>query len=186
MKIVKWDMSDDAKVFDERVDSATKRKSHPQSSKSLRYGGYAIAISVREFFFGEKPPKQPKSKDSQFKFIAERLITTLPENQDQLTIDTTKQLLDQHRTIENTQARRRLERWACWAIIFYLVCVFLLLLFNGISRVLWPKIFTAEAPLFSDKVLYVILSTTTVNILGLGYIVLKGHFHQKEEIKELE
>lgn len=147
----------------------------------LKHGVYALTVFLWEYCTGPRKPIQPKNKDSQFKFIAERLISTLPDNPDQLTVETTKQLLGQHRTIENTQARRRLERWACWAIVVYLACVFLLLIFNGISRILWPDIFTANEPLFSDSVLYVILSTTTVNILGLGFIVLKGHFPQKED-----
>lgn len=153
----------------------------PDTPSWNKHGAYLVVTHIIRFFVGPKSPQPPKPKDSQFKFIAERLITTLPDNPDQLTVETTKQLLDQHRTIENTQARRRLERWACWAIVIYLVCVFLLLIFNGVSRVLWPTIFTADKPLFSDRVLYVILSTTTVNILGLGFIVLKGHFPQKED-----
>lgn len=171
-------MSNPTNPFDQAVAS-------PSSSNKfvflLKHGGYSLILFLWEYFTGPRKPNPPKSKDSQFKFIAERLISTLPDNPDQLTVDTTKQLLEQHRTIENTQARRRLERWACWAIVIYLACVFLLLIFNGVSRVLWPTIFTADKPLFSDNVLYVILSTTTVNILGLGFIVLKGHFPQKED-----
>ena len=164
--------------FDEAV---TPSRSSRKKSLWIKHGVYSILVFVYEFFLGPIKPKLPKSKDSQFKFIAERLISTLPDKPDQLTVDTTKQLLDQHRTIENTQARRRLEKWACWAIVIYLACVFLLLIFNGVSRILWPDIFTSEMPLFSDSVLYVILSTTTVNILGLGFIVLKGHFPLKED-----
>ncbi|WP_289759205.1 hypothetical protein [uncultured Duncaniella sp.] len=172
-------MSNSTNPFDEAV--ASDSRSNSKLVLWLKHGAYSFTLFVWEYFTGPRKPKQPKSKDSQFKFIAERLITTLPDNPDQLTVDTTKQLLEQHRTIENTQARRRLERWACWAIVIYLACVFLLLIFNGVSRVLWPNIFTSDKPLFSDNVLYVILSTTTVNILGLGFIVLKGHFPQKED-----
>lgn len=171
--------------FDEAVGeveaSATSSRSNGKKNLWIKHGAYSIVVFVYEYFLGPRKPKQPKSRDNQFKFIAERLISTLPDNPDQLTVDTTKQLLDQHRTIENTQARRRLEKWACWAIVIYLVCVFMLLIFNGVSRILWQDIFTADKPLFSDNVLYVILSTTTVNILGLGFIVLKGHFPQKED-----
>lgn len=175
-------MSNISNTFDKTIDASTSPKN---GSSWLKHGGYSLFIFIWEYFNGPQRPKQPKNKDNQFKFIAERLISTLTENIDQLTVDTTKQLLDQHRTIENTQARRRLERWACNAIIIYLVCVFLLLIFNGAARVIWPQIFTSEKPLFSDSVLYVILSTTTVNILGLGFIVLKGHFtHENKEKNE--
>ena len=152
-------MNNTTNTFDETV-------GRPDSKYSmwLKHGGYSFFILIWEYFIGPRRPKKPKNKDSQFKFIAERLISTLTENPDQLTVDTTKRLLDQHRTIENTQARRRLERWACSAIVIYLVCVFMLLIFNGAARVVWPQIFTSDKPLFSDSVLYVILSTTTVNI----------------------
>lgn len=181
-------MNDRAQEFDSAVNeesipaTTTSDGRTPSDSQSWgMHGAYLAVIYTIRFFIGPKRAKASKPKDSQFKFIAEQLIATLPEKTDQLTVDTTKQLLEQHRTIENTQARRRLERWACRAIIAYLFCVFTLLILNGISRIIWPDVFTFETPLFSDTVLYVILSTTTVNILGLGYIIIKGHFPQKDE-----
>lgn len=82
----------------------------------------------------------------------------------------------------NSSARQRLEAWACKTIIIYLVCVLLLVILNGVSRLIWPEIFT-EQGFISDNVMYVILSTTTVNIIGLGVIVLKGHFPQGHDTK---
>lgn len=167
-------------IDSEAQDSGTFTPSVNKIPFWIKHGGFCLAVNAWRFFFGPKAPSS-KGKDNRFKYIAEQLISSLNENSDPLVTRTTEKLLEQHRTIENTQARRRLERWACWAIVIYLACVFLLLIFNGISRILWPDIFNAEHPLFSDSVLYVILSTTTVNILGLGFIVLKGHFPQKEE-----
>lgn len=83
----------------------------------------------------------------------------------------------------NSSARQRLEAWACKTIIIHLVCVLLLVILNGVSRLIWPKIFT-EQGFISDNVMYVILSTTTVNIIGLGVIVLKGHFPQRHGSKK--
>lgn len=174
-------MSDSTKNFDAAVDVSSNE--NDRIPFCFKHGAYIIVIFIWEFFRGPKKAKTPKKIDSQFKFIAERLITTLPDNPDKLTVTTTKQLLEQHRTIENTQARRRLERWARRSIVTYLICVFMLLILNGLTRVIWPDIFNETNPLFSDSVLYVILSTTTVNILGLGYIVLKGHFPQREKEK---
>lgn len=127
-------MNDRAQEFDNAVDeestphvSVSEDRLSSDSPSWKKHAAYLAIIYATRFFIGPKSPKASKPKDSQFKFIAERLITTLPEKTDQLTVDTTKQLLDQHRTIENTQARRRLERWACWAIVIYLICVFTLL-----------------------------------------------------------
>lgn len=147
---------------------------------NIKHGGYFLITFIWRFIFGPAKAKTPKSRDSQFKFIAEQLISTIPENDNGLITSTTKKLLDQHRTIENTQARRRLEKWACWVIAFYLIMVFTLVIINGLSRVIWPNVFV-DRDFISDTVMYVILSTTTVNIIGLGIIVLKGHFPGDEK-----
>lgn len=36
----------------------------------------------------------------------------------------------------------------------------------------------------SDKVLSVLLGTTTLNVLGLSFIVLRGHFQSSKEVNE--
>ena len=82
-------MNNTSNPFDDTVGSTIN-----DSYMRLKHGGHYLFILVWEFFLGPYRPKKPKSKDSQFKFIAERLISTLPENPDQLTVKTTKQLLD--------------------------------------------------------------------------------------------
>lgn len=172
--------------FDDIVDSASTQNVAQQRTKCsyqipllIKHGAYYIIVNIWRFFFGPSQIIISKQKDSRFKFVAEQLISTLPENADPIIIETSANLLSQHRTIENTEARRRLEKWACRTIIIYLISVFLLVLLNGFSRVLWPQIFITEG-FISDTVMYVILSTTTVNIIGLGIIVLKGHFPKEE------
>lgn len=171
-------------TFNNTINSSESSKKAPGNTWSfyIRHGGYFLIMLIWRFACGPKKSKTPTLKDSQFKFIAERLISTLPDNDDGLITSTTQKLLEQHRTIENTQARRRLERWACWTIVLYLASVFILIVLNGVSRVLWPDIFT-EYGFISENVMYVILSTTTVNILGLGFIILKGHFPQEDKDK---
>lgn len=170
--------------FSDIVDSATQG-SLPDSVPAKcnvwgRHGGYYLALAIRGFFLGPPRPSIPKSKNSRFKFVAEQLISTLPDNDaDPIITGTSEKLLEQHRTIENTEARRRLEKWACRTIILYLISVFALLVLNGLSRVLWPDVFK-ESGFISDTVMYVILSTTTVNVIGLGLIVLRGHFQSNE------
>ena len=43
------------------------------------------------------------------------------------------------------------------------------------SQIVWPEHFDKHG-FITDTVMTVILSTTTINIIGLGVIVLKGHF----------
>lgn len=188
-------MSNESKIiregeeFNEIVDSAMPNNQGTISTNKnvcplwIRHGMYYFSINCWRFIFGPKKIKEPTQRDSRFKFVAEQLISTLPDNAKPFIINTSEKLLSQHRTIENTEARRRLERWACWTIIVYLISVFLLVVLNGLSRIIWPKIFVQEG-FISDSVLYVILSTTTINIIGLGLIVLKGHFPQESENKK--
>lgn len=90
-------------------------------------------------------------------------------------IETSRKLLIQQRIMDDTKARRRLERWARNTIVAYLAAVFLLVIMNGASRIIWNDVFTDHG-FISDTAMTVIPSTTTINIIGLGVIVLKGHF----------
>ena len=48
----------------------------------------------------------------------------------------------QQRIMDDTKARRRLERWARNTIVAYLAAVFLLVIMNGASRIIWNDVFT--------------------------------------------
>lgn len=67
------------------------------------------------------------------------------------------------------RARRRLERWVTRLVSTYLLIVFALIVTSYILR--W------NLPL---GVVITILSTTTVNIVALGYILVRGLFHENE------
>ena len=86
-----------------------------------------------------------------------------------------------HRVIENTKARKRLETWSLKVIVVYLVIVLLLVL----SNYLYTGWFDATMDI-PENVMIAILTTTTVNIIGLGLIVLRGHFLANEATKEEE
>lgn len=88
-------------------------------------------------------------------------------------IDKCHHFIKLHRIIENTSARKRLEKWAKRVIVLYLLVVLMLVVFDSIVENTWFEI--------SDTVMITILSTTTVNIIGLGLIVLRGHFPQKDK-----
>lgn len=71
---------------------------------------------------------------------------------------------------QNTKYRRLFSNWVMWIVPLWLLGVFILVILCGIH------ILT-----LSDKVLVALLATTTANILGLAYIVLKGMFPQGKE-----
>ncbi len=123
-------------------------------------------------------PSAPKEDEEFFLMTARELLSS--NLHDEFILGATKNLLGQHRLIEDTKARRRLEGWARKVIIWYLVLVGCLVLLNGASQLIWPAVFPDHG-FISDMVMTVILSTTTVNIIGLGVIVLRGHFHKGSE-----
>lgn len=84
-------------------------------------------------------------------------------------IDYCERYIYLHRIIENTRARRRLERWVTRLVSTYLLIVFALIVTSYILK--W------DLPL---GVIITILSTTTVNIVALGYIFVRGLFHENE------
>ncbi len=69
---------------------------------------------------------------------------------------------------ENSKSRKELTKWVKWIVSIYLVLIFFILLLN--SKFIF----------LSDIVLCTLLGTTTLNILGLMYIVLKGYFNIEE------
>lgn len=164
--------------FENAIGAQTKK-----SEFQLQYGAFLLGKYIKEFFTG--PPKQ-KVQHTTFADTAETLIDILSADEDNNTannrdiLEESKQLLDQQKTTDDTWARRRLERWATRLIAFYLIVVFFLVLARGYINVCC----LAFNQFISDQVMIVILSTTTINIIGLGVIVLKGHFYNNNQAKK--
>lgn len=92
-------------------------------------------------------------------------------------IDKSKSVAALHRVIENTHARRRLEKWSLRVIAVYLVVVLCIVLAT------YTNIPGVEHKILDipDNIMITILTTTTANIIGLGLIVLRGHFLSQKE-----
>lgn len=142
---------------------------------SWKYAGYITFVAIKEFFTGKTRPK--RGHDT-FTGTAEALVANLNgENISNELLQSTKELLRQQRMLEDTHARRRLERWATRVISWYLIIVLILVILNGVISVKYD----IDGGFISAGIMTVILTTTTINIIGLGLIVLKGHFHPKEK-----
>jgi hypothetical protein len=86
-------------------------------------------------------------------------------------LDVKKQnALKHERYRQDTNERRLLSHWVIWVVSTWL---FLTVLMLGLNRLLCLCL--------SDVVCCMLLGTTTVNILGLAYIVLKGLFPNSEK-----
>jgi hypothetical protein len=65
----------------------------------------------------------------------------------------------------DTNDRKWLAKWTAWTVSIWLFIVLNILVFNKSCINL------------SDSVLIALLGTTTLNVLGLSFIVLRGHFN---------
>lgn len=137
--------------------------------------GYYIPYWVKFFF--SKPFKQAKKKDLD---VLDKVATLLDSETTDENIANCKELVNLHRVIENTRARRRLEKWSLRVIATYLFAVLLIVL---LCYVRYDRIKMLDIP---QTIMITILSTTTVNIIGLGLIVLRGHFLANDKSNNLE
>jgi hypothetical protein len=135
--------------------------------------GYYIPYWLR-FFFSR--PFKKKKKD----------LNILDQVGSLLSVDTTTDILDKceqliglHRVVENTRARRRLERWSLRVIVCYLLIVFCIVVLSYCSTDWMKPVLKIPEP-----IMITILSTTTINIIGLGLIVLRGHFLFNDQAKD--
>lgn len=100
-------------------------------------------------------------------------------------IQKSKELTKLHRVVENTKARRRLEKWSLRVIATYLLIVFIIVIACYVDlHIDEKKVYhIIEIP---SEIMITILSTTTVNIIGLGLIVLRGHFLANDKANNME
>lgn len=148
---------------------------HRDEKVSWKYhGGYKLRMYVRRFLYYKEKDIIQKS-DLNLEDTVSNLLNSAPDTPTNDILEKCSQLLKHQRMLENTRARRRLERWATKVISYYLISVCLVVLLDGASCIYFTRHF------LSDYVLTAILTTTTINVIGLGLIVLKGHFKNGEE-----
>lgn len=139
--------------------------------------GYYIPHWVRFFF--NRPFKPEKKPDLN---LLDKVSTLLDSDTTDQNLEYCKELIHLHRIVENTRARRRLEKWSLRVIAAYLLTVLCIVLCNYA---------TTDFNLFGIRfdipqaIMITILSTTTVNIIGLGLIVLRGHFLANDSSNKL-
>lgn len=136
--------------------------------------GYYTIYLVKCFF------RHPLKKDKKDLELLEQVRSLLDVEVNDDNIEKSRLIVGLHRVVENTHARRRLERWSLRVIAVYLAVVFALVLctYAHIPFLRLPFIF------IPNNIMIAILTTTTANIIGLGLIVLRGHFLANENNKE--
>lgn len=140
--------------------------------------GYYIPYWIKFFF--SKPFKI--EKDGELKLL-EKVSTLLDSGITDENISYSRELVHLHRIVENTKARRRLEKWSLRVIALYLLIVLAVVMFNYVSVPLLSGYVIIDIP---KPIMITILSTTTVNIIGLGLIVLRGHFLANDRTNDMD
>ncbi len=87
-------------------------------------------------------------------------------NPDLLPIEAQKKM----RFSQDTRQRKTLVVWMIWVVSIWLAIVLLIVITNSLLRLG-----------ISDEVLVVLLATTTINVLGLANIILKGLFNSHKQ-----
>lgn len=147
-----------------------------KKTSEKRIDGYFInARPIKSIFLSSK--KEVKEELNVLDIVRD----ILSNKQDDKSINQSQELVKLHRVIENTKARKRLETWSLRVIVVYLITVLILV----VSNYLYTGWFDAVMDI-PENVMIAILTTTTVNIIGLGLIVLRGHFLANEAIKDEE
>lgn len=188
------DTTDDLEIFNEITNTKSSDIDELDSLPWKRYGAYKLFQYIKRFFsYKPKPSRELNLEDTVGNLLSpfSESGATIPEE----ILNKCKELLQHQRMLEDTRARRRLEHWATKIISYYLIIVFIILLLSGFASVInimlcqfcgidSKFIISTDSVFLSDKVLVVLLSTTTINIIGLGLIVLRGHFGNKEDKKD--
>ena len=84
---------------------------------------------------------------------------------DSLTSNEQLKILQADRYKSNTSDRKWLAIWTACVVSVWLIGVYVILLFND------------KFICLNNSVLITLLTTTTINVLGLVLIVLRGHFN---------
>lgn len=157
----------------------TKNNDTVKWSDYIFHAGYYIPHIVKCFF--SKPGRKEKKELN----ILDQVQILIESSDTHENILKCRELTHLHRIIENTKARRRLERWSLRVIAVYL---FVVLLIVSSCYTNWDDkpIFYTIHSVIPPNIMIAILTTTTANIIGLGLIVLRGHFLAKESMSDSE
>ena len=139
--------------------------------------GYYIPYAIKFFF------SRPFRKEKRELKVLDQVQILIESNATDENIAKSKELTHLHRIIENTKARRRLEKWSLRVIAIYLFTVLLIVMSCYTSCDGYP-IFVKIRSEIPPNIMIAILTTTTANIIGLGLIVLRGHFLAKEKMPD--
>ncbi len=111
--------------------------------------------------------------------ILDQVNVLISEGDTSKVADICEKYISLHRIVENTKARARLEKWVTRLIVGYLTLVGVILIASSFEK--WLSYRDLPYIDIETPVLIALLTTTTVNIVALGYILVRGLFHEHEK-----
>lgn len=156
-------------LFEEEKEEDVKEK-----NLCRKHFGYYFIDAIKQFF------SSPYKKEKRELNVLDSIQTLLESEPTDENINKCQELSKLHRMVENTKARRRLEKWSLHVIVWYLIIVLIVvvLCYTNIKC-----LHIIEIPW---RIMIAVLTTTTVNIIGLGLIVLRGHFLANDASNSME
>lgn len=151
-----------------------KEEKEGEKNLAARHFGFYVIDAVKRFF------SSPYKKEKRELNVLDSIQTLLESEPTDENINKCQELSKLHRMVENTKARRRLEKWSLRVIAWYLMIV-LVVVFLSYTKIKWLNILHIE-----PQIMIAVLTTTTVNIIGLGLIVLRGHFLANDASNSME
>lgn len=163
---------------DEYLGKDTNKKSETNNPRiPWTHLFYKLYFSFRRLFCS--PDKLTKSENLDL-IEQVQIVLQSGDSSDSETMKKCGQFLELNLLLENTAARKRLEKWAKFVIsIYLLVVLFILLLHGGILTDLACLLGKNDLKFnfkLETTIVVALLTTTTVNVIGLGLIILRGHF----------
>lgn len=157
---------------DSLFDKEEKEGEKKERNLTARHFGFYVIDAVKQFF------SSPYKKEKRELNVLDSIQTLLESEPTDENINKCQELSKLHRMVENTKARRRLEKWSLRVIAWYLIAV-LVVVILCYTNIKWLHIIVIPW-----KIMVTVLTTTTINIIGLGLIVLRGHFLANKDNKE--
>jgi len=159
---------------DNLFDKEEKGGENKEKNLTAKHLGFYVIDAVKQFF------SSPYKKEKRELNVLDSIQTLLESEPTDENINKCQELSKLHRMVENTKARRRLEKWSLRVIAWYLIIVFIVVVLCY-TNITWLHIMCIPW-----RIMIAVLTTTTVNIIGLGLIVLRGHFLANDASNSME
>jgi hypothetical protein len=112
------------------------------------------------------------------RFSRNKKLGAIPKSGEISQKDRAEQLKNDHTDLD-LQLKKNIFQWVKFLVSFYLVGVATILVSTGLSS----HFLTGDKVFLSDSVLITLLTTTTINVLGLPWLIIHSLFPKSKKQK---